>query len=98
MGTFGTKWSSALNVARTAIASLFAALAAGMLARNRAAARFRRAPSAERMRAFVSALAAGATLIARSPKRAILEAYRQQQEDRAREEITQFVARYARDS
>ena len=62
------------------------------------AARFRMATANERMRTIVSTLSAGATLIARSPKRAFLEAYRQQQEDRVREEITQFVARHAGDS
>ena len=59
------------------------------------AARFRAATPAERMRAIRSALAGGAVLIARSPKRAFLEAYRQRQEDLARESIAQFVVRHA---
>ena len=62
------------------------------------AARFREATPAERMRAIRSALSGGATLIARSPKRAFLEAYRQRQEDLARQEITRFVVRHARES
>ena len=62
------------------------------------AARFRKATSAERMRAIVSVLAGGAALIALSPKRAFLEAYALQQEDLAREEIARFVVRHARDS
>ncbi|MEX0669464.1 MAG: hypothetical protein WD060_03285 [Pirellulales bacterium] len=45
-----------------------------------------------------SALAGGAVLIARSPKRAFIEAYRQRQEDLAREAITRFVVRHAGDS
>jgi hypothetical protein len=60
------------------------------------AARFRELSPADRMRAIRSVVAAGAVLIARSPKRAFIEAYRQQQEDLAREAITQFVIRHAR--
>lgn len=59
------------------------------------AALFRKATPAERMRAIRSALAGGAVLIARSPKRAFIEAYRQQQEDLAREAIARFVVRHA---
>jgi hypothetical protein len=62
------------------------------------AARFRRATPAERMRAIRSVLAGGAVLIARSPKRAFIEAYRQRQEDLAREAIARFVVRHAGDS
>ena len=58
------------------------------------AARFRESSPAERIRAIRSALAAGAVLIARSPKRAFLEAYRQRQEDLSRETITNFVKRH----
>jgi hypothetical protein len=58
------------------------------------AARFREATPAERMRAIRSVLAAGAVLIARSPKRAFVEAYRQRQEDLAREAIAQFLVRH----
>jgi hypothetical protein len=46
------------------------------------------------MRAIRSVLAAGAVLIARSPKRAFVEAYRQRQEDLAREAIAQFLVRH----
>lgn len=59
------------------------------------AARFRASTPAERMRAIRSALAAGAVLIARSPKRAFLEAYRERQETLAREAIQRFVMRHA---
>jgi len=62
------------------------------------AARFRGATPAERMRAIRSVLAGGAVLIARSPKRAFIEAYRQRQEDLAREAIARFVVRHAGDS
>lgn len=60
------------------------------------AARFRNAPPEERMRAIRSALAGGAILQARSPKRAHLEAEHQRQEQAAREAISQFVVRHAR--
>ena len=60
------------------------------------AARFRAASPADRMRAIRSALSAGAVLIARSPKREFLEAYREQQEALASEAITQFVMRHAK--
>lgn len=59
------------------------------------AARFRAASPAERMQAIRSTLSAGAVLIARSPKRDFLEAYREQQEVLAREAITRFVMRHA---
>ena len=59
------------------------------------AARFRAASPAERMRAIRSALTAGAVLIARSPKRQCLEAYRERQEELAREAIARFVRRHA---
>jgi hypothetical protein len=59
------------------------------------AARFRASTPAERMRAIRSALNAGAVLIARSPKRAFIEAYRQHQEDLSREMIATFVKRHA---
>ena len=59
------------------------------------AARFRASTPAERLRAIRSALNAGAVLIARSPKRAFIEAYRQQQEDLSREMISAFVKRHA---
>ena len=59
------------------------------------AARFRASTPAERMRAIRSALNAGAVLIARSPKRAFIESYRQQQEDLSREMISAFVKRHA---
>ena len=59
------------------------------------ASRFREASPAERMRAIRSTLAAGALLIARSPKREFLESCRQQQEEAAREAIAQFVHRHA---
>jgi hypothetical protein len=59
------------------------------------AARFRAASPAERMRAIRSTLAAGAALIARSPQRAFIEAYRQRQEDLARDSINSFVSRHA---
>lgn len=62
------------------------------------AARFRAATPAERMRAIRSALAGGAVLIAKSPKRAFIEAYREQQEELAREAITRFVVRHAGNS
>lgn len=60
------------------------------------AARFRNAPPEERMRAIRSALAGGAILQARSPKRAHLEAEHQRQEQAAREAISQFMVRHAR--
>ena len=59
------------------------------------AARFRASTPAERIRAIQSAIAAGAVLMARSPKRAFLEAYRQRQENLSRETITDFVKRHA---
>ncbi len=59
------------------------------------AARFRSAPPEERMRAIRSALAGGAILLARSPKRAHLEAEHERQEQAAREAISQFVVRHA---
>lgn len=59
------------------------------------AARFRASAPADRMRAIRSALTGGAILIAKSPRRAFIEAYRQQQEDLARQAITQFVMRHA---
>lgn len=59
------------------------------------AARFRASTPAERIRAIQSALAAGSVLIARSPKRAFLETYRQRQEDLSREAISNFVKRHA---
>lgn len=62
------------------------------------AARFRAASPADRMRAIRSALSAGAVLIARSPKREFLEAYRERQEALAREAITRFVMRHAEHS
>ncbi len=60
------------------------------------AVRFRIAPPEERMRAIRSALAGGAILLSRSPKRAYLEAEHQRQEQAAREAISQFVVRHAR--
>lgn len=62
------------------------------------AVRFRAASPTERMRVIRSILSGGARLIERSPQRAFLEAYRRQQEDLAREAITQFVMRHARDT
>jgi hypothetical protein len=62
------------------------------------AAWFRAASPAERMRAIRSALNGGAFLIARSPQRAFLEAYRQRQEDLAREAIGCFLVRHAGDA
>lgn len=59
------------------------------------AARFRAASPAERIRAIYSALAGGAIAIARSPKRAFLEAESQRQEQAAREAINEFVVRHA---
>jgi hypothetical protein len=59
------------------------------------AARFRAASPADRTRAIRSALAAGAVVISRSPKRQFLEACRQRQEELAREELTRFVMRHA---
>ena len=59
------------------------------------AARFRGYSPAERLRAIRSTLAGGARLIEHSPKRAFIEAYRQRQEELAREAITQFVRRHA---
>ena len=47
------------------------------------------------MRAIRSALNGGAFLIARSPQRAFIAAYRQRQEDLARDAITRFLVRYA---
>lgn len=44
-----------------------------------------------------SAFTAGAVLIARSPKRKFLEAYRERQEDLAREAITRFMRRHSDD-
>lgn len=62
------------------------------------AAWFRAASPAERMRAIRSTLSAGAVLIALSPKREFLEAYREQQEVLAREAITRFMVRHAEHS
>lgn len=59
------------------------------------AARFRASSPADRLRAIRSTLAGGARLIERSPKRAFIEAYRQRQEELAREAITRFVMRHA---
>lgn len=59
------------------------------------AARFRLSTPAERVRAIQSTLAAGAALIARSPKQAFIEEYRQRQEELLRETITEFVKRHA---
>lgn len=59
------------------------------------AARFRESSPADRMRAIRSALAAGAVLIARSPRRAFIEAYRERQEELGREAIARFVMRHA---
>ena len=59
-------------------------------------ARFRTASPEERMRAIRSTLAGGAILLARSPKRAHLEAEQERQEQAAREAISQFVVRHAR--
>ena len=59
------------------------------------AAWFRAASPAERMWAIHSALNGGAFLIARSPQRAFIAAYRQRQEDLAREAITRFLVRHA---
>lgn len=59
------------------------------------AARFRAFSPADRLRAIRSILAGGARLIERSPKRAFIEAYRQRQEDLARQAITRFVMRHA---
>lgn len=59
------------------------------------AARFRQSSPAERLRAIRSALVAGAVLIARSPKREFIEAYRRRQEEAGREAITRFVVRHA---
>ena len=59
------------------------------------AALFRQSSPAERLRAIRSALAAGAVLILRSPKREFIEAYRQRQEALGREAITRFVVRHA---
>ncbi|MFM7205460.1 MAG: hypothetical protein ACKO4T_02155 [Planctomycetaceae bacterium] len=61
------------------------------------AARFRASTPAERMRAIRSALAAGAVLMARSPRRAFLEAYVERQEALAREAITRLVMRHGRE-
>jgi hypothetical protein len=58
------------------------------------AARFRASSPSERMRAIRSALTAGAVLIARSPKRAFIEASRQRQEDLSRDAIAGFVMRH----
>ena len=60
-----------------------------------AAARFREASPAERLRAIRSVLSAGALLIERSPRREFLEAWRREQEALTREAITRFVARHA---
>lgn len=60
------------------------------------AARFRAASPADRMRSIRSTLTAGAILIARSPQRAFLEAYRREQEELARKTISEFVTRHAR--
>lgn len=62
------------------------------------AARFRAASPEERMRAIRSALAGGAVLIAKSPRRAFLEAYHRRQEELAREMISRFVVRHAGNS
>lgn len=59
------------------------------------AGRFRACTPADRVRAIQSMLAAGAVLIARSPKRAFIEAYRQRQEELSHETITEFVKRHA---
>lgn len=58
------------------------------------AARFRDASPADRIRAIQSALSAGAVLIARSPRRVFLEAYREHQEELARDAIARFVRRH----
>lgn len=58
------------------------------------AARFRASSPAERMLAIRSMLSGGARLMECSPKRAFIEAYRQRQEDLAREAISQFVIRH----
>ncbi len=59
------------------------------------AARFRALSPADRLRSIRGLLAAGAMMMRQSPKAAFLREYTQEQEQRARRAIKEFVARHA---
>ena len=59
-------------------------------------ARFRALSPEQRVRSLRGLLAAGALMMCRSPKAAFLREYTQQQEDRARQAVKEFLARHAR--
>ena len=58
--------------------------------------RFRALSPEQRVRSLRGLLAAGALMMRRSPKAAFLREYTQQQEDRARQAVKEFLARHAR--
>jgi hypothetical protein len=57
-------------------------------------ARFRALSLEQRARSLRGLLAAGALVMRRSPKAAFLREYTQQQEDRARQAVREFLARH----
>jgi hypothetical protein len=60
------------------------------------AGRFRLLSPTERMASIRSVVAAGELLLARSPRREFLQAYRQRQEDLARQAVREFTDRHAK--
>ena len=58
------------------------------------AARFRALSPGSRLRSIRELLAAGALMIRQSPKAVFLREYTQQQEDRARQAVKEFLARH----
>jgi hypothetical protein len=59
------------------------------------AARFRALSPADRLRSIRALLAAGALMMQRSPKAAFLLEYTQEQENRSRQAVQEFLARHA---
>ncbi|MSR60604.1 MAG: hypothetical protein EXS05_23680 [Planctomycetaceae bacterium] len=59
-------------------------------------ARFRALSPANRMQSIRGMLAAGALIMRHSPKAAFLRDYTQDQENRARQAVKDFIARHAR--
>ena len=58
-------------------------------------ARFRALSPVDRLRSIRGLLAAGALMMRRSPKAAFLREATQEQEDRARQAVKEFLARHA---
>ena len=58
-------------------------------------ARFRALSAAERLQSIRGLLAAGALMMRRSPKQGFLREHTQDQENRAREAVKEFIARHA---